>query len=107
MEHFSASCSATGDYRAVVKEREEGIAMINLKVAVFIKYINSLGEGSVRIIEPGRFYFGSNHYHKEEQWLLDAFDHSRQSIRTFAMKDISWWEPYSFGVDVEESNSSG
>lgn len=41
---------------------------------VNICYTNWKGETSIRLIEPLRIYFGSNQWHPEEQWLLEATD---------------------------------
>jgi len=37
------------------------------------------------------FDFGSTEYHKEEQWLLRAWDVDKQDYRTYALKDILEW----------------
>lgn len=59
---------------------------------VNILYTNWRGITSVRTIKPERIVWKSTEWHKEPQWLLDAFDIDRDAFRTFAMKDIkSWW----------------
>jgi len=45
----------------------------------------------VRKIIPERIWFGSNEYHREDQWILDALDVEKNEKRSFAMKDIHWW----------------
>lgn len=52
-------------------------------------YVNWRGERSHRRVEVDGFYFGSTEYHKEDQWLLKAYDIDRQEDRIFAMKDMS------------------
>lgn len=59
---------------------------------VKILYTNYRGETSIRTIIPKQLTFGSNEYHKEEQYLLIAHDADKNAERTFAMKDIkAWW----------------
>ena len=58
---------------------------------VKILYTNWKGETSIRKILPKEIIFGSNQWHKEEQWLLVAYDIDKKSDRTFALKDIKSW----------------
>lgn len=59
------------------------------KKLVKIYYKNWKGESSIRTVYPlGPFYWGSNEFHKEEQWLFDVFDYDKQAKRTYAFKDI-------------------
>jgi predicted DNA-binding transcriptional regulator YafY len=60
---------------------------------VRIDYTNWKGERGVRVIIPYSIVFDANEFHKEEQWLLEAFDVSKNVMRTFAMKGIHLWEP--------------
>lgn len=60
---------------------------------VEIDYTNWKNERSVRRIVPINVYFGSNQYHPEQQWLLEATDLDKNAPRTFAMKDIHSWKP--------------
>lgn len=60
---------------------------------VEIIYTNWRGERGVRHIRPQRMFFGSNHWHPEEQWLLVAFDLDKQAHRTFALSGIHNWKP--------------
>ena len=53
-----------------------------------IGYTNYRGEYSVRRILPIGIWFGSTEYHKEEQWIMHAFDFGKEENRDFAMKDI-------------------
>lgn len=61
---------------------------------VEIDYTNWQGKRSVRQIIPKNTYFGSNEWHPEEQWLLDATDVEKKAPRTFAHKDIHEWRPF-------------
>lgn len=39
-------------------------------------------------------FYGSNQYHQEEQWLLEAADlEENYTIKTFSMKDVHAWIP--------------
>jgi len=58
---------------------------------VTIKYTNYRGETSDRAIIPERIWFGSTEWHKEPQWILDAFDINKNAKRGFALKDIQKW----------------
>lgn len=60
---------------------------------VLIDYTNWRGERSIRPIVPNMesLWYGFNDWHKEAQWLLDAYDVEKGDIRTFAMKDIHSW----------------
>lgn len=60
---------------------------------VIIDYTNWRGERALRLIVPIRVYWGSNDWHKDPQWLLDADDVEKAATRTFAMKDIHSWSP--------------
>lgn len=61
---------------------------------VLIRYTNWKGKTEWRTIIPkGTVWFGSTDYHPEDQWLLPAYDVDKQADRTFALKDISSWEP--------------
>ena len=62
------------------------------KQPVRITYKNWKGVTSVRNIWPDELIFGTSEYHKDEQWLLEAFDIDKHDYRLFAMKDISSWE---------------
>lgn len=61
---------------------------------VKINYTNWQGETRDRIIKPLSMFFGSTDYHKEKQWLLNAYDLEKKATRTFSMKDIHKWEQY-------------
>lgn len=59
---------------------------------VVIEYTNYKGVFGKRKIVPQKIYFGSNEWHTEDQWLLDAFDVEKDTNRTFALKDIKSWK---------------
>jgi len=57
--------------------------------AVVVSYINWRKEIRQRVVTPlGSIYWGSNEWHPEEQWLLDAWDHQAKATRTFAFSGI-------------------
>lgn len=60
---------------------------------VQIEYMNWKGERGRRTIMPSVIRFGTSHWHKDQQWLLRAFDISKGEMREFAMKDIHDWSP--------------
>lgn len=59
--------------------------------AVRILYTNYRGETDLRSIVPKGIFYGSTEWHKESQWLLEAFDIQKDADRHFAMKDIRAW----------------
>ena len=59
---------------------------------VEIIYTNWKGITATRRIIPKNIFFGSTEWHKEEQWLLNAFDVDKQQDRAFALKDIKSWK---------------
>lgn len=65
--------------------------MPDLNQAVLIGYTNWAGEYRERRIRPLKLYWGRNEWHEEPQWLLDAQDLEKASVRSFAMKDITFW----------------
>lgn len=56
---------------------------------VSFTYTNYRNETSKRIVLPEKMWFGSTDYHKQEQWLMSAFDLAKQDYRDFAMSDIT------------------
>ena len=58
---------------------------------VRIVYTNYRGETNTREIIPKEMYFASTDWHPEKQWLLKAFDISKNADRSFAVKDIRCW----------------
>jgi len=59
---------------------------------VVINYTNWKGVTAFRRIIPKKIFFGSTEWHKEEQWLLEAFDVDKNADRSFAVKDIKSWQ---------------
>lgn len=52
-------------------------------------YVNHRGEKGERRVRPTvPIYFGSTEFHKEEQWLMEAWDLDKNAVRVFALKDI-------------------
>ena len=58
---------------------------------VKILYTNWKGETKYRNIIPKSIEFKSTQWHKEEQWILNAFDVDKNANRAFAIKDIKEW----------------
>ena len=63
----------------------------NASQAVTIDYTNWRGERSVRRVVPWEMRWGSNEWHKAEQWLLRAYDIEKKDTREFAMSGIHSW----------------
>jgi hypothetical protein len=72
---------------------------------VQIDYTNWKGERAKRRIIPKQFWFGSNEWHPEPQWLLDAYDTEKEVSRTFAMNGIHGWFPFIPGPLPDGSHS--
>ena len=58
---------------------------------VKILYTNWKGKTSYRNIIPKSIEFKSTEWHKEKQWILEAFDVDKQAERGFSLKDIKEW----------------
>ena len=58
---------------------------------IAVEYTNYRGERSIRLLRPIHFYYGITEYHQDQQWLMSAYDHAKQALRTFAMRDIRTW----------------
>ena len=56
------------------------------------EYTNYKGITSIRHVVPEGIRFGHTKWHKEDQWLLKAFDLDKNAIREFAVKDIKGWK---------------
>jgi hypothetical protein len=52
-------------------------------------YINWKGIKSKRKALVMSFWFGSNEWHKEEQWLMKGCDLDKNETRIYAMRDMS------------------
>jgi len=63
------------------------------ETAVVIDYTNYRGERALRPIEPTRISFGSTPWHPDPQWLLEAWDITKNVHRTFALNGIPGWYP--------------
>jgi predicted DNA-binding transcriptional regulator YafY len=64
---------------------------VDEKLLVVIDYTNHRGERKRRTILPLFVHWGKNEWHREEQYLLHAFDVEINAHRDFAMKDIHKW----------------
>ena len=64
---------------------------MELNKVVTIVYTNYKGNTGVRQIIPKEISFGHNEWHKEDQWLMTAYDLQKEADRTFALKDIKAW----------------
>ena len=59
---------------------------------VTIEYSNWRGDrGPRRIVPTGQIIFGSNEWHPQKQWLMEAYDLDKDEIRFFAMADVHSW----------------
>lgn len=64
---------------------------MNNEKKIRIIYTNYRNETNIREIIPLKIWFGHNEWHKDDQWILDAFDIDKNADRSFAMKDIRYW----------------
>jgi predicted DNA-binding transcriptional regulator YafY len=62
-------------------------------IRVQIDYTNHAGVRQLREIEPHQVRFSNSKWHRDRQWLLDAYDVGKGAARTFAMADIHDWQP--------------
>ncbi|MCL2211370.1 MAG: hypothetical protein FWB95_05555 [Treponema sp.] len=58
---------------------------------VKILYKNYKNEVGYRTIIPKSIDFTATEWHKEEQWILTAFDLDKNADRGFAIADIKEW----------------
>ena len=65
---------------------------MELNKKVTILYTNYKGETRYREIIPKSIEYKSTDWHKEEQWILNAFDIEKNDNRGFAIKDIKEWK---------------
>jgi predicted DNA-binding transcriptional regulator YafY len=68
---------------------------------VNILYTNHKGETAWRHVRPYRIRFTATPWHPEPQWILDARDLDKDTVRAFAMRDIKEWL-----VNTEPARSS-
>ena len=65
---------------------------MELNKKVTILYTNYKGETRYREIIPKSIEFKATEWHKEEQWILNAFDIEKNDDRGFALKDLKEWK---------------
>jgi len=65
--------------------------LLNKDKKVKILYTNYRGETKIREIIPEKIWYGTTEWHPENDWILDAFDLEKKSIRSFSIKDIKAW----------------
>lgn len=65
--------------------------MINNAEEIKIEYCNHRGEIAWRRVVPDRIRYGGSEWHKEDQWILEAFDCDKGLTRSFAIKSILRW----------------
>ena len=53
-------------------------------------YTNYRGEQATRRAIPVRLYWGKTEYHREEQWLFEAYDVEKHAMRDFALRDCDF-----------------
>jgi len=82
----------TGLKEAVRHARERNVSN-DAEKYVTIDYTNYRGERSKRRVCPSTIFFGSNEWHPEPQWLLEAWDFEKEAFRNFAVRDIHEWLP--------------
>jgi predicted DNA-binding transcriptional regulator YafY len=59
--------------------------------SVYIVYTNWENKTAIRHILPQKLWFGHNEWHKEDQWILTAWDLDKDAERTFPMNEIHYW----------------
>ena len=52
-------------------------------------YTNWRGKRSTRRVIPRSVWYGASEYHSGQQWFMRAYDIEKQSVRDFALDDIS------------------
>jgi predicted DNA-binding transcriptional regulator YafY len=67
--------------------------MVPTDQVVVLFYVDERGETCTRRVLPERIWFGCTDWHREPQWLLDAFDVDRRAVRSFAMQRIEQMRP--------------
>lgn len=53
-------------------------------------YTNWIGQFAIRKVTPTRIYWGATKYHPQPQWLLEGYDHDKNSKRDFALQDCDF-----------------
>lgn len=59
-------------------------------------YVNWKGIKGHRSVEVQGIYYGFTDFHKEPQWILEAYDLDKRESRDFAMKDMSNVQRYRY-----------
>ena len=72
-------------------EPDDATPPVGLLPAVAFEYRNHRGVEATRRVHPVRILYGRTEWHREEQWLMEAWDAERRATRTFAMQDIRGW----------------
>ena len=90
---MSAVAATLDESNAFTQHDASATAPERQAAAVVVLYTNYRGETALRTIVPKRLWFGSTEWHRDEGWLLDAFDVEKGAERSFAMKDIRVWLP--------------
>jgi hypothetical protein len=62
---------------------------IKINSIIMFNYKNWKDEKGVRTCVVEGIFYGSNAWHKEEQFLLNGFDLDKNEMRVYAMKDMS------------------
>jgi hypothetical protein len=60
-------------------------------ISIKVIYKNWKKEVGLRMIIPLSIFYGTNEYHKDEQWLLKVWDLDKNDYRTYALGDIQEW----------------
>jgi predicted DNA-binding transcriptional regulator YafY len=53
-------------------------------------YVNWRGEFAMRTVTPVHIFWGATKYHPQPGWMLEAFDHDKQALRSFALVDCDF-----------------
>ncbi|MET3601851.1 hypothetical protein [Martelella mangrovi] len=87
----------TTTFRVVI---EEGAARLDRlpEPPLVLPYTNWRGETAIRRIRPMCVKFTSTSWHREPQWILEAYDYDRQEMRGFALKDFGQPTPTIFNL---------
>lgn len=90
----------TTTFRVVI---EAGAARLDrLSEPPFVApYTNWRGETEIRRLRPIGVKFMATEWHREPQWILEAFDYDRQEMRGFALKDFGQPAPTRFKLQWE------
>ena len=65
---------------------------MNKERTIEILYTNWKGETRKRTILPISIEYKSTEWHKEKQWILNAFDIEKNEERGFSIADIKEWK---------------